>query len=574
MTTTLFLYLLPLFGRFALLEVSQTAWYDVVLSLLPLLVVAPSSYLPKYIPNEETEHVVRHALYAVSFTVAAGTSVRWDAVVDRLDDDAVWAFVLYLIIGTLTLWWFCVSHLLENAQLCGRSALLYTHQGDVVVLPLTLVAIATFARDLPDDIFRFSRAVPFYVPIIVAWATMHFLAFTGFGRSQTTTHTHSHFKFYASAALVVASAHLFLLEMRAPATVFQAFPPIAALLSQFTYRAERPPQVRPDRAMGTVVAGTGLAIAFGFLLWTRWSIWLSFGIPWVAILGCAFALPPLAGRKWYVPGVGYATLLSSLLLHRLEPETPLRPQDVGLFVGGYMLTLFALAKIAPATWQFRPPHARPPTNVHARPQETLSACSFSKLSQSIDRACPLPSSSKYAMPRTTWLESPLGGSKDPECPPSLKGLWWMEGNIFAQELLCIENPGIVQWNTQGKTTKGRWFPQRRGITRSGSIGGLLGLLGGFFVYTDIEFLVDEDTRRPTGWIRTQVSILPGLKWFSSTFWLYAIHPDEMVRIVYDEEGKVTWQYRMLRIAHDPHRVTQFYNAFVDAHGGQNYWVWW
>lgn len=583
MTATLFLYLLPLAGRFALFDPSVHEWWDVALSILPLVVVAPSSYLPRCFADE-TEHVVRHGLYALSFTVAAGVAVRWDVIVDRLQgpDEAttsfVWAFVAYLAIGAATLWWFCFSHMLENAQLCGRSALLYTHQGDVVVLPLTLVAIATFAESLPDDIFRFSRAVPFYVPIIVAWATMHFLAFTGFGTNQTTTHTHPHFGFYAKAGLVVATGHLVLLEMRAPSLAFQIFPPVAALLSQFTYRAEKPPELRPNRMLGTLVAAGGMGSAMGAALATRWAAAPSYGISVVAVLGCAVCLPPLAGRTWYVPGVGYSSLLSAVLLSRLDPTTPMRPQDLPMLIGGYTLALFLVAKITPATWQRLPPHPSPPTDLDARPQTNLSRCTFSSLSVLIHRMFPLGRCTRrrYA-DRTDWLEEPLGGPRDPNCPAALHGLWWMEGNTFAQELLCVQNKGVVRWNKSGEGSSvsytGRWCPQWRGITRSGSIGGLLGTLTSIFICTEIEALTDDE-ERPTGWIRTQVSILPGLHWFSATYWLHPTGPDEMVRVVYDAEGRVTWQYNMRRIARSARAQTRHYDAFLQTHGGDPYWVWW
>ena len=62
MTTTLFLYLLPSLDACSLGSVP-----DGVVRRCLVVATAPrrrtSSYLPKYIPNEETEHVVRHALW-------------------------------------------------------------------------------------------------------------------------------------------------------------------------------------------------------------------------------------------------------------------------------------------------------------------------------------------------------------------------------------------------------------------------------------------------------------------------------------------------------------------------------
>lgn len=198
------LYATPVLVRASLSLPGTPAW-RVVLSLLPLLVVLPSLHLPRWIKDERWEHVARHAVYALAFTVSAGTSVRWDVVGPAAARGEAWArpLVAYLVLGTATLWWFCASHVLEN-----HGAALFTHQGDVAVLPLTLVAIATFHERVPDEAFQFSRSIIFYVPIVVAWATLHFVAFTGFAVSQTTTHTAEGFYFLAHAGLVIAATRL------------------------------------------------------------------------------------------------------------------------------------------------------------------------------------------------------------------------------------------------------------------------------------------------------------------------------------------------------------------------------
>ena len=64
-------------------------------------------------------------------------------------------FVFLLLFGGLTLFWFCISHVLENMNL----GILV---GDIVVLPITLVAISAFANELHDDLFRFSRSIIFF----------------------------------------------------------------------------------------------------------------------------------------------------------------------------------------------------------------------------------------------------------------------------------------------------------------------------------------------------------------------------------------------------------------------------
>ena len=211
------LYVLPVLSRFAIQwPGSAEQWGDVVLSFLPLIVVLPSLLLPKvYKTSMYDEHVVRHAIYAFAFTVSVAASVRWDVILPALQtSDDVWAIrlVAYLVVGSITLWWFCLSHIWENRVSRG----VHTHQGDVAVLPLTLVAIATFAYQVPDEAFRWSRSVIYFVPVIVAWATLHFIAYNEFAVSRTTTYDKPLFSHLAQSGLVVGVAQLVLLETRAP----------------------------------------------------------------------------------------------------------------------------------------------------------------------------------------------------------------------------------------------------------------------------------------------------------------------------------------------------------------------
>ena len=307
MLETVLLYLTPVLCRVALHasddEVGFPSYARIAWSLLPLLVVLPSLWLPKWIPDERWEHVMRHAMYAMAFTVSAASSVRWDVLWPALWDDDVdnhWAppLVAYLVIGTLTLWWFCLSHILENKRLVP----LYTHQGDVTVLPLTLVAIATFANDVPDEVFQFSRSIIYYVPVVVAWATLFFIAFNGFATSTTTTYYAPGFLFLASAALVVAMAHLALLEVQAPSLLFQFFPPVAALLCQMTPRPTEPPVLRPGAWFGsTMVAGSLAGLGVGLALLRRFALVLALGCGMGGCVIATAAVRPVAGHGWPVP---------------------------------------------------------------------------------------------------------------------------------------------------------------------------------------------------------------------------------------------------------------------------------
>ena len=327
---------------------------------------------------------------------------------------------------------------------------------------------------------------------------MHFSIYRIWTQSDHP-HTHSHFKFYASAALVVASASVFI--GMTPA----GLPGLSA-----DRRVVEPIHVSSRTTSGATGSGHGRRgwHGAGDRLWIP-SLDEVVDLVGFRILGgdSGMRLLPASARGTQV------VCARCRIRHSIKfpPFASIgtrntRPQDVGLFVGGYMLTLLRSPKSPPPLGNSALMHVLRRMSTHV-PRKLFPRAVFETVSK--HRSCVSPAiSSKYAMPRTTWLESPLGGSRT-RVPPS-KGLWWMEGNIFAQELLCIENPGIVQWNTQ-ENHQGSVVSSTAGIIAPDPSVDCWDCWEDF-VYTDIEFLVDEDPR-PTGWIRTQVSILPGRNGF-------------------------------------------------------------
>lgn len=291
---TYLLYALPLAARLAL--GGAVAWADVALSQASMLVVFPSTFLPLVVPDPRREHEYRHALYALAFTLAVLTAVR----LDRLEGP----FLSFCVLGQLTLWWFVLSHWLENHV----DPRIRTHQGDISVLPLTLVAIATFVIDVPTDAFRFARSTVFFVPVIVAWATMFFIAFQDFARQCVTTHEHPAFMYYAYASLVIAVVHLLLIETGADAHTYQFFPIVAALFCQCIPDPARRPVPRPRRRVATLVcvAATSLALFYAAM---RFRVQEA-GV-FLAANACAALVLPLAnGERWVEPGCLLCTLAS------------------------------------------------------------------------------------------------------------------------------------------------------------------------------------------------------------------------------------------------------------------------
>ena len=301
---TYLLYLLPLLSRLAL-ATDPIPWSDALLSQVSVLVVFPSTFLPSAVPDALREHVYRHAIYASAFTIAVATSVHLERVEGPL--------LTFCILGLVTLWWFVLSHWLENAV----DAKINTHQGDIAVLPLTLVAIATFVLSVPDDVFRFTRSTIFFVPIIVAWATMFFIAFHDFALQCITTHEHPAFTYYAYAALVVAIVHLVLIETNVNAHTYQFFPLISALFCQCIPLFPSRPCPRPRRRPATLVCAIGASVAVYYATMQfriKEGVWIFL----VANVCAALVLPLVNGTRWVVPGCLIATLTTSNLYKSLQ----------------------------------------------------------------------------------------------------------------------------------------------------------------------------------------------------------------------------------------------------------------
>ena len=228
---------------FRILDSRPTAG-EVSIAYLPGLVVVIALEMAKpRMLDEEKEHEVRHAAYLLGFVVALATSVRWG--------DAARAYpflVVYAVVGSLTLLWFVASHVVENRAFPS----VHTHQGDVVVLPLTLVTIATFSRDVPLTILRAGRAIIFYVPVFVAWATLNLIAYNDFSRLRTTTLNHR-FNYCVLLSLPVATAHLALVETGAQPALYLLLTFTAAFLAQIAYPVSSPAILRARGWTGFLV---------------------------------------------------------------------------------------------------------------------------------------------------------------------------------------------------------------------------------------------------------------------------------------------------------------------------------
>ena len=544
----LLIYLLPVFLAF--LRVEEIEMGRVALSLLPILILAPSTFLPLLLPNEETEHVARHSVYATAFTVSCATSVRWDTIYNDFETEE-WPLhiVLYLAVGSVTLWWFVMSHTVEN-----RTGLFFTHQGDVAVLPLTLVAIGTFVESVPDDSFQFSRCIIFYVPIAVAWATLHYVAFNEFATSRTTTHTRQGFDHLSHCSLAISSAHLALIELRATPVSFLFFPIVASFLSQVAHRPTNPPPTREGSVFGRCALQVSLSALFGTcLLSLRFDTWTA------PLMNCLFGLvyclnvPLLCGWKWVLPTTLYTTLLlSSFLESDRRDSTPVRVVDVIFVFCQYLVTFYIVDVVAsPEERQLSPP-GPVPSDRSDTPQSRGGG--FLPLIFAISDRLPVPSCHVHG----EELVRRFLRRQDPSCPVDFAGVWWMRGTTHPCQLLTVHSS---EWRTDSEGRLSSTFSLVGG-SRSPTLSGVLNILGQSVCWTRV---VSHPRDR---WIRTPVWAFPYLRWFQSTYWLYRIEKDEMLRLIYNDSGRVTWQYRMLRVVRGDGTLTHHYQEYLSEYNGQ------
>lgn len=547
------LYVLPFAARLLLSDDAPLA-EDVVLSLLPTLaVVAPTLWLPRWIHDPETEHVVRHFLYAAGFGGTALASIRWQNVDLRLE----WGVALtgYLVVGFLALLWFCVSHLLENSRV---GEMMHTHHGDIVILPLVLVSIGTFANDVPQEVFRFSRSIVFFTPVVVAWATLNFIAFLEFATHTTTRHSSRGFSQLAFAALVVASLHLLLLELQSPPIAFVSLSVSAAFMYQRMPRpADFPFPVRTGREAGTTLVAVLLGWGMSRLFARRWGGGLViYLVPSASLLVASLSVPHVTGDRWVWPSAGHASL--GCLATLFATGLPVNALDSVAVYASFLLSTFLCERLCPALRYPRPSRGGvpPSASTEGRPQDRLPWWSWSKLTRGRVGTLPIPLLSGRYDERTVVASVEETGRN--RAPPSFDGVWWMEGNTFPITLLSLQR---ARWLSP--TSARLWMAHP--FTREATLSSLL--LWACQSLLVLTLTVEEGGK----WIRTDVAALPPLNLLHDTYWGYRVSEDEYVRVGYDRRGEEVWRYRLLRVATRDGATTRFHRDFLAAQKGRRFW---
>lgn len=520
------LYASPVLCRVALASGTSVRWWDVVLSQASLPLVFASLVAKQHVRDAEHEHLVRHTLFALAFTLTTAASVRWEAV------EGAWAapLVCYLAAGTGALWGFVGAHLVENAY----DARIKTHKGDVTILPLTLVALATFIDHVPTAAFRFTRSSIATVPVIVAWATLFFIAFHSFATRRITTLDHDDYHFHAHAAFVVAAVHLVLLETEASPTVFQFFPLAAALLCQSMPDAAERPSLRPHRRVGTVVVAGACGAAVAALVLLPHATRSRLVYASACVVG-ALTVPPVAGDRWVLPAVALSTVATWTLLCRVAALST--AWDVVRLAASYHVVYSLTCVLCPPHWRPSPP----PRTPHFDPSDAPHAGTY----------CPLPYC--CARPLVDAADA-LWSRPPPACPYVVRGVWYMDENWLPQNLVCLH---AATWSDDGRTAT-LW--DRRGLRHDATLGGLALALWSCLTVTQVTCLPDSP------WIRTETWVLPWLRLRHATYWIYHTSADTAVRVVYDHHYNLVWKYHLVRVLDGHgHRMAQ-HGAFVASAG--------
>ena len=538
------LYASPFFVRAGLGP--AVAAHRVLLSLLPIAVVAPAPLLTRVLRDPEREHVARHTLYAVAFTLSAATAVRWDVVWPARDEAWARALLLYLLVGAVTLWWFVLSHVLENAGLDT----LHTHHGDVAVLPLTLVAIATFAESVPDEAFQFSRSIVYFTPVVVAWATLQFVGFTGFARSRTTTHEHPAFRTAAALGTVLGITHLVLLEARATSVAFLFLPGAGALVCQMTADPTRPPPMRPGRLPGMLVAQAlasgGLAAVFRAAGYRG----VDAVVAPIAVSCVAAAGVPLgAGRRWVVPAAVLDALVTSVYFARAGH--PVDAADVVAFVAGFYVACRATDAVAP------PVDTQPTTPARRAPGFLQSAAFTGPVSACLAPCDRVPVPACVSRGTEAAAAALAARPVDQLCPAALAGVWWTQTATLPTVVTAVHGH---RWHESADGARVTCYGLMRHTGRAATLGGVLLAVQSACRVMHLVWHPGDD------WTRTKVYVFPVLRWFPNTLWVVRIGPDEMRRVWYTDEGAVRYQYDLVRVLRPDGTRTSHYPAFARAHG--------
>ena len=132
---------------------------------------------------------------------------------------------------------------------------------------------------------------------------------------------------------------------------------------------------------------------------------------------------------------------------------------------------------------------------------------------------------------------------------------------FPQDLVSVQ---ALAWSADGRDAT-LWMV--RDVSHTATVGGLVLLLLSFLSVQTLH--VEEGDAQ---WIRTDGWLLPVLRLRPHTYWLHRVDEHEMLRLVYDAEGRLIFRYRLLRVTRGDGSRTRHHEAFLHARGHRAHWL--
>ena len=549
MTPIAFLVTIPTLVRFYIHE-GTYPWWHVLRSISPLVLFAGASCLPWLVRDSVKEHVWRHITFLATFVYAIWASLNWSIVWERRSEEWASSLILFLGMAVITQTWFTLAHILENEHLSRH---IFTHQGGVAVLPSTLVAVVLVQSMLPDEAFIFARSILVTVPVVVAWCTIFFIAYTGFAMKRVTTHEDPGYEYVAYQGFWVAVPLLTAIETRASSAIFFITPLVSAILCQVL-----PPLHRVVPLGGAnILRSVFLSVVASSVLFICFALYIRHTLAWIAVAVVFVVTPTIAfvmsfqPPVWILPFSIYWTYLGCMVL-----QDSVLPLDI---VAAFAFHVLAFGLVLGLNLMYEPP-----LDAHRVPQAMSIVYDPPQIDNATHRVIRVLE--RYlALPRglvasrfnasNAWLV-PFFDTMHPSCPEAFRGVWYMEDNTMPMQLICVHH---AEWTADGATI---W--NACNTTRAASVLGCVNHAFAHLSWTRITRLSDQ-------WIATDiVSHLAKVHVIRKRLWIFdGGERDTLIRMQLSKDDKVVYQYKLRRIARRDASgnivTTPFYSAFMRVH---------
>ena len=499
-----------------------------LIGTIPLLVALPAYMLHVWIKNDVWEHIGRHALFTIAF-ISGAITLDWKYITENQNEEWATQFVSFFVITSTMLFYFTIVHTLEVYNFKIK-----THHGDVTILPLLLITITMFYNDIPDDAFLLSRSAILSIPILVAWTTILLIAFFDFVDHATSRVRVTNFGRIAAVSLFIATVHLILLELAASVYYYFAFTISATIFIQFMrpieYESEKIRRNRVARIISTSCIATVFCCSFLFVTKHVLPVFLTI-VPGF-ILSQEIGLYTI-GIRWPIPTMLLTIVPSIALLYKMNVTDP-RDDWTAVFClcAVYLCGGLVLSWIQNKFSQYYA--VLPALPIVPRKYDPPQFKRISMWDRIKSRDFPLPSI--FCKRRFTrdekWLDTLISIDED---EGQFNGVWWMKDNTMGMHLIVLS-----QFQNTHVSVNAHY-----NTTRDATLLGFMKHMTSFFLHNDV-------TIRTSDWVQTSSFFnLLGLTREKHTLWIYTCKSksNEMMRLQFDENGSVAYQYYFKRIAY-------------------------